>query len=339
MTSDVQFRPLRTDERGRLFAFYRDTLRDPERVITLYEWRLDGLPHSGSIRTCVAEREGRLVGAMNAVPARLSSDGEIFEAAWQQDSIVHPDVRGEGIGSRLTAYTARQSPIALAKGTVEPMYRLRKRMGFADVPNDTYLLRPLTPLPRGAKTSLKRRALFPALWLAGRMSRRLPTPLETVEIDRFDASFDRLADALARRADLRAHKPAGYLNWRYFTCPIRRYRVFAALRAGEPAGAVVLRGTETPDEDAWIVDLIVDETDSRAVHALVNVTFEALARSEASALRAFASCPRTRRVLLVRGFVATSETPHFTYHLADGRAPVARTWIFSHGDGDTELLN
>lgn len=342
MTSrkEVRLRPLAEDERPRLFTFYRETLRASERVIRLYEWRLRGRPASGGVETYVAEREGQLVGAVNAVPVRLSSRGEVFEAVWQQDSIVHPDARGQGIGSRLISYAASQSPIALAKGTVKPMYRLRKRAGFTDVPRDTYLLKPTKPFPGGRRASLKRRALFPAFWLAGQLTKRVPTRLQTVEIDRFDASFDRLAEALKERRSLRVYKPSAYLNWRYFTCPIRRYRVYAALRAAEPAGAAVLRTDGNSSEDAWIVDLILDEGDTRVAHTLLNVVSRRLGESAASAARTFATSPRLRRLLILRGFLPTSETPHFTYLVADDRRfPSGCTWSFLHGDGDTELLD
>lgn len=342
MTSqdDLRLRPLAADETERLFSFYRETLGNAEHVITLYEWRLRGRPSSGGIDTYVAERKGRLLGAMNAVPTRLSGWGELFQAAWQQDSIVHPEARGRGVGSRLTSYAARRAPIALAKGTVEPMYRLRKRAGFRDVPGDTFLVRPLRPLPGGPESSLKRRVLFPVLWLAGRISQRVPTRLETTEIERFDADFDRLADKLARRPGLRLYKPSGYLNWRYFTCPVRNYRVFATLREGEPSGAVVLRTDQDPGRDAWIVDLILDETDRQTAHTLVNAALNELGGSGAPGVRTFATCPRLRRLLLLRGFVPTSDTPHFTYHVvAKDESPPKDPWCFFHGDADTELLD
>lgn len=336
---DVELRRLGPEEKDRLFAFYRQTMDSAERVIALYEWRLSGRPDSGGVDTFVAVIEGRIVGAMNAAPIRLSSEGELLEAAWQQDSIVHPNARGRGIGSRLVSYAAAQTPIALAKGTVEPMYRLRKKAGFADVPRDTFLLRPTTPLP-GSNASSKRRVLFPALWLAGRIASNVPTGLETTEIARFDASFDGLAETLAERTELRVYKPSGYLNWRYFNCPVRSYRVYAAVRGGEPAGAIVLRTDEDRRRDEWIVDLVVDETDSFLVQALLNVALRVTAGSPAPAVRTFATSPRLRRLLVLRGFVPTSETPRFTYHLSvPGSTSPAGCWNFFHGDGDTELLD
>lgn len=335
--SNVRLRPLAADETERLFSFYRETLRSAERVIALYRWRLEDPARSGGVDTYVAEEEGRLIGAMSLVPATLSCGGEFFDAAWYADSIVHPDARGRGVGSRLLSYTAGQAPITLAKGTVEAMYRLRKRAGFMDVPGDTFLLRPLSPRVPSPKASLKRRILFPALWLAGRVSRRFPTGLDAVEIEHFDSVFDGIADALAETPDLRFYKPSGYLNWRYFACPTRRYRVFAALREGEPAGAVVLRINKRAGEDAWIVDLILDEADNQVAHSLVNVTLRTLAGSDACTVRTFATSPRLRRLLMLRGFLPTSDTPHFTYHVAEGKGFADSTWSFFHGDCDTEL--
>lgn len=340
LADDAQLRRLAPNEQEHLFAFYRETLKSAERVIALYRWRLEDPDSSGGIDTYVAEEGGRFMGAMSLVPTRLSCNGRLFEAAWYADSIVHPDARGRGIGSRLLSFTAAEAPITLAKGTVEPMYRLRKRAGFVDVPRDTFLLRAMTPLPRGERVSFKRRTMFPALWLAGRISTRLPSQLDTVEIDRFDAGFDHLADALAQAPNLRFYKPSGYLNWRYFTCPIRRYRVFAALREGEPAGAVILRTAPRPGTDAWIVDLVLDESDGQVAHSLLNVAFEKLGRSRASAVRTFVTCPRLRRLLRLRGFFSASNTPHFTYHLTpDARLPRSYAWSFFHGDCDTELVD
>lgn len=342
MTSgdELRLRRLLPEELERLFSFYRETLPSAERVITLYRWRIEDPTSSGGVDTYVAEGDGRLLGAMSLVPVRLTSRGEFLDAAWYTDSVVHPAVRGRGIGSRLLDHTAVQAPITFAKGTVEPMYRLRKRAGFRDVPRDRYLLRPMTPVPRDTAASLKRKALFLPLWLVGRISRRIPARLETVELYRFDTSFDRLADQVAERPGPRPYKPSDYLNWRYFRCPVRTYRVFAALREGRSAGAIVLRIDEGTSHDAWIVDLVADDTDRAVVHALLKRACEEAVRGGVPTIRTFATSPRVRQLLWLHGFVSTRETPRFTYHVAPtGAALAAEEWSFFHGDCDTELLD
>jgi hypothetical protein len=285
----------------------------------------------------VARAGGEIIGAVNVVRVPLTLAGRPIEAAWQQDTVVHPGWRGRGVGRRLVEAGAAGWDLSLGKGTAEPMYHLKRNSGFADAPHVNYLARVLAPVTR--RGSVARRISFPFLFAAVKLRRQdhVRTGLTSRVLGEFDARFDALDETLVAAGSLAPRKDRTYLSWRYLTRADRRYRIIAAEDGPRLRGAVVLRAGSVPTGDAWIVDLVCDPGDVDAIDELLNAAFLELRRSGAGCVRAFASSGQARARLLGRGFMQTRETPRFTFRARPGLDLSGADWNFWHGDGDTEL--
>ena len=156
-----------------------------------------------------------------------------------------------------------------------------------------------------------------------------------------DAAFDEIAERVPAGDEIGLRKTSAYLNWRYVGAPGRTYRILRAEGRGRLRGAAVLRLNPAPGGRAWLVDLICDSRDVEAVAALVSASVRELRRRRAGDVKTFTSSTRVRRVLARHGFVATSETPQFTYRVeSEALRPLLDgvVWNFWWGDGDSELL-
>lgn len=344
MPSNNQFeiRAFRKEDEKDFLNFYAKGLKRWGRFRELWEWRQNGLPHSGGETAVIAREDGAIVGSVGIVPANLICAGKYIRASWQQDSMVSPRMRGKGLGKQLVNAGLEEWPLAMAKGTNEAMYHLRKSIGYEDVPNSDFLLKVLNPRLRIRKP---KETLAECAFSIIRSV--IPSPpsealSKVKEIEKFDGSFDLLADRLSLDNVLRLHKDQGYLNWRYFRCPGRKYKV---LRVGgeQTYGAVVLNISIEESDEGWIIDLICAPGEKGYAFALLSAAMNYFEDQGVSRIWTFATLPEKRRWLRRFGFVGTGRTPRFTYRVQDiDRHLIGLPhlpWDFCHGDGDVELYD
>lgn len=336
-TNPLELRPARTDEAAAILAYYKAQLRAGARVADVMQWRAVDSAASGGNAPAVAVRDGALFGIVNSVPATLTFGGKRLPAAWQGDSVVSPELRGQGVARKLVHAASAEAAVVLAKGTLPAMYQLRKSVGFEDVGNAEYLMRGLG----FAGTTTKRRLRNGLLWIWGALrGKTIGSAGIVVETDRFTDDFDDLESRIATVDEVRIAKSTAFLRWRYGAAPSRRYRIFRLDRDGMLQGAAVLRDAAKPGDDAWLVDLVVDPRAGDTIYQLVSAALHAARGSGAGSVRTFATSPRVREVLFGAGFVRTRDTPRFTRWIRDSAAAgFAReaSWHISHGDGDIEL--
>src|SRR5262249_17405460 len=151
----------------------------------LWEWRKIGAPERSVV---IAKEKSTIVGCVGVVPASVMVTGSQVNTSWQQDSIVAPAMRRQGLGKRLVSEGAEGWDLVLAKGTSEPMYALRKSLGFRDVPNSNYLVRESKRMGDDRVHSLLR-SFIP-------LSQN-PQHIPIKPIGTFDQSFDSLAKKLS----------------------------------------------------------------------------------------------------------------------------------------------
>ena len=344
MTERIDVGPLMPQDLQELNAFYREHLDHGERLIQLYGWWAANPQESSRVHTFVVKIDGRIAGTLNAIPIELALRQERLAAAWQQNSIVAPSARNTGIGKLLVERAAEDWQVLLAKGTSTPMYRLRKTVGFRDVPNASYLAHFIHPW--GLDGSGLRRVAGLVYWAGSqgrvwKFRRRTPGGERAVTVAEVTHLSAELREAaLGTFGAVTLIKQLPYLQWRYGACPGRTYTFIVARRAGRCVGLLVLRLPRNTHEPAWLVDLRGDPTDRDSVDVLLSAGVERSRAAGAASLRTFATLPAFRARLHRAGFLDLPSTPHFTFRTRDpelAAALEAEDWDFWHGDGDVEL--
>lgn len=337
--SRIVVRKATAEDRQRLFDFWRRELPGGERVCELFAWREANAAASGGNAPYLAECGGEIAGVSNSIPVVLGCRGSRVHAVWQVDVVVSPAMRGRGIVGQLMQQLSG-APLSLGKGTTPVMYAAKKKFGYSDAPNSNLLLCPLTPVyPSGA---IAKRLKYAVAWASSVWRRKRPCrmpELRSSEVEEFGADFEALAEKLMAGDALTPFKPAAYLNWRYRACPGRSYRTLRLDDDRGLRGAVVLRGPEGEEREAWIVDVLADPADAETLSALIRAAQRDLKARGASVVLIHATSERMRRQLDKSGFLNTSRIVRFTYMDHD-KLPVdlvTTEWNFFHGDGDCEL--
>ena len=107
--SDFHLRPSRTEDTPALKALWQTVFGDPPEVIDRY-FHLVYTPGAAA----VAERDGRVCGAFHLMEGSiLHREGGAEKCAYLYALAALPEVRGEGLGARLTRYA---SELASARG-------------------------------------------------------------------------------------------------------------------------------------------------------------------------------------------------------------------------------
>ncbi len=341
---EIEYGPLESGCQEELFSFYRRHLERGDRTVELYQWRLADEAASGGARTCVARLDGAIVGTLNAIPFELAVGGSTVRATWQQDTVVDAAMRGRGVGKRLVEVAGEGWDVIMAKGTSPAMYGLRRSVGFVDVPSSNYLKLVLSPAASGPASGkrLLDFALYGASLLRSGFGLRRSRggAASARQVRAVGPELEAIRGSAAESSEVRVVKDRAYLNWRYFTCPRREYRVMRIDRGGSRCGAVILDGPRDHDRSAWIVDMVVDPWDRSATADVIGAAVAECRALGASTINAFATAPIVRQGLFRAGFFGTSSTPQFTYRaasleLADELGKM--NWSFWHGDGDVEL--
>jgi len=339
-TAQVEIKLMSPDDEGALLGFMEKNLENWGKFRKLWQWRQENKEVSGGETAVIVEENGTIVGSVGIVHAEVVIKGKTVKASWQQDSLISPGMRGKGLGKKLVNEGAKGWDLVMAKGTSQEMYGLRKSVGFSDVPNSDYLVRIYKPrfVVRKPKESAAECVL--AVWKSILPMPGTDSTVEVKEINAFDQTFDFLADELSKENVLRLHKNQKYLNWRYFECPGKHYKVFRA--GGEKTrGALVLNITGQDFDEGWIVDLICYSKDKKCAYALLKAAMNYFKEQRVSRIWAFATLPAARRCLYRFGFLPTGRTPRFTYHVygenLDPGILATTSWDFWHGDGDVEL--
>jgi len=319
-----------------VLKFYEENLGTWKQFIRFWDWRQNQNPCRREPKGVAAREDGQIVGCMSVNPVLLAVNNRRINASWQQDSLVLKSMRGEGLGRKLIHEANKGFELALAKGTSESMYALRKSNGYRDAPHPNYLVRVERPRP------LKGRSWKGvAEYVIARWRLLLPRPwidkdIEISEIDTFDPSFNELAASLAEEKVLRIFKDQQYLTWRYIRCPGKHYKIFRA--GGKNVRGAVVIGI-TGDNEGWIVDLVSTSTDKNCVDALLTRALRHFRDQKIARIWTFATLPLMRQRLFHFGFLPTGRTPRFTYHWVSG-SPLTENinlWDFWHGDGDLDL--
>jgi GNAT superfamily N-acetyltransferase len=316
-----------------------------------FRWLFEENPHAvaGEPEVWFCEREA-IVGQQSGIVHRLRVSEEEFRASWAVDLMVDPAWRLRGVGPALSERHARSHPVVVALGATDQLYPVLLRAGWTDLgclPTRVRPLRlaPLRPWWKRRSSRLRRLSAFgaPLVWAADRLgdleALRARVRLEAV------AAFDERVDAVWKLASpefpLLARRDAAALCWRFDHSPdASLYRRFLVVRAGRPAGYLVLREGELLRVPVChLVDYLCPQRLTAAVLALA---VRVARRTDAAAVVADGLHLRASAAFTRNGFLAIrKQSPRRflwrTQPELERLHPVLRdraNWFVTRADGD-----
>lgn len=314
-----------------LFALFEATYGDSVDYKNRWQWEYEEHPDKEHFKVFVAESGGSLVGATTRLPVFLTVRGQSLRAAFNCNSMVHPDYRRKGIMEKLYTQSASVIPVLLSKGTMPAMYRLLKRMGFTDVEPNNFMVALISPFR----------------WLFWRLGLYRPVPafqaisleedMEFRDVVRYDVTFDQFFENISCQYDTLISKDADYMNWRYVNNTLKEYKTIQRVVAGRIVSSVVLAASGS---HLRIVDLLFDSTEANEPERTLRFVRDYARKCGFLKLICWTTDKDLRRTLKKHWFWSRKETPQFTMfslkyspeEIMSGRV------AFFEGDGDAEYL-
>jgi len=223
----------------------------------------------------LARRGEEIVGKLGAVAVAITIDGEPTTAELYEGLVVAAEERSWDCARGLIAasWDAAESRGArlgfgFASGVSGPLADVLGHARLGPMPI-------LTAFP-SLRRALRGRGISAPLALVGAVLQPVLAPrerdvpgLKLTVCDRFDATFDELGRAFARRRRIALAKDGRYLDWRYRDFPGRRYVRLGAWRDDEPVGLAVFRGPIRRD-DGFVLELLSQDDDPGILSALAS---------------------------------------------------------------------
>jgi len=203
-----------------------------ERSVDWWRWYYQS-GHSGPAILKVAVWGDRIVGFRGLVPYRVWDGRRYVTACQATDAATHPEFRGRGIFRTLTQEAIREA----------------ERRGYSFIfnfPNEMSY-----PIYRSMGWTVLAR---PRMWLRVCQPGRQEREPGMATLDMFDSRFTDHWKVYGESRGASICKDAGYLNWRYASCPDRRYIILVEETKEEVLAYVVLRFGGAARKRAYIVE-------------------------------------------------------------------------------------
>jgi hypothetical protein len=260
-----------------------------------WDWQFARQP-ANRIGIWIGEYHGEIVAQVPANIVRLKWENRELLAAWVIDLLVHPAHRNKSLFIRVARFCNQEmaeTGISLCVGlpnkkSLPASVRFVSHTLVCQVPVLVLPMKWNRLLGRMGMPSWASAALGP-LAAAGHRLIRVPARKAKGIVIREVTSFSEAVDDFWKRAS-KPHKIISvrdrkYLNWRYFECPGRTYRVLIAEDTGILVGYLVHRVFEKDGlKMGGIMDVLVEPGRRDVLHALLGRGISALREQEVDAV-------------------------------------------------------
>jgi hypothetical protein len=327
---------------------------DVERDESYWDWKYFQNPYGEHI-SYVALDGDKVVGEVGAIPVKVKFGKESFMACHHCDFAVLPDYRKGGTFLKLLKLTieggtqrnllftyAFSTPVAFKVAT-----KLSKFRPVCSVKRWVLILNPAPYLTKKLRIPLLAKVV-------GHLCQRFvnlrlrkhyrPQRDNIIEIHQFDDRFDHFWKERKGDYGIMVVRDSTYLNWRYTSNPVNKYKVFSYIAHGYVKGFIVLTATVDEVYRGIIMDIMVDPTDKIVLDSLLTAAMDYFYREKTDAIMLWLpeNNPLVREIEKW-GFIRR-DTPHnLSVHVLnhpdnwvnyDEYLKDHKNWYFTLGDSD-----
>ena len=298
-------------------------------------WRNNNLP------VWLAINNGRIIGQSNALFSKIKINKKIIYAGWSTDTVILPEYRGSGIGTRLQDFKLKNIKNYMAINIAFYNRRIMKKIG-AHSGNKVTILKKYFSVNKNiiAQSMIYRtrknkiinklislsikfffihiiisfilNKLFIIRNKLKQFSIKQLNQVEIVEISKFDKQIDQLWERVKNDYDICSVRKHEQLNWKFHLQPDVDYRFFLAKKGKEVCGYSILRKCVPPEKKKLVIsDLFGRKNDSIIFRALINHAVN-LFKDEIPSIECATSINSIKQELIKNGFVISEvEIPMF----------------------------
>jgi len=242
------------------------------------EWKYRKSP-GGQALSVVAEKDGRVIGQVGAIPVRFCVDGKEFIGSQEIDGCLDKKegkfdtlyhlVRlrhkvneecGVAFSYFFSVPVSSKIAVKLLKGI-----KVSSHPGLIKVLDVAPFL--LKRFPVKAVVRLLSLLVNPLLRILYTTRGRMPSGTRISRIERFDERFDAFWDRIKGDYPIMAVRDSRYLGWRYADVPYRDYTILCLEKeeSGEILGFVVLGEKERDMRVGQILDVVTPRSENQGV--------------------------------------------------------------------------
>jgi GNAT superfamily N-acetyltransferase len=320
----------------------RHRYKFPER----WEWQFVNNPFRNSERLplWIAFDGTRVIGQTGAMIEPMVIDGHETRVGWSVDTVVLPEYRGRGVGTRLQQANQDSHPLFMSLKMSPQNARIKSKLGGRPLPPlRLYRLRvgvgrgqirarlarrsaALSRVARSLSLDAGLEAACRAGLAAGRSLRRKrnassPSGVRMEEVPGFGTEADTLWQEIGLRYKMLIRRDACYLNWKFVNQPFADIRRFLAVRSGRTVGYVIVRKSAPPEPNVGVIlDLFADPNDEPLLAGMTAFAIRFLRDAGVDVIQAAASTGPYDRAYRAWGFRKYREVTPICYVNSTERA-------------------
>lgn len=276
--------------------------------------------------------QSRVVGYNGFIPIHIRYKGELRISAWSYDTILAPEVRGRGYGSKFVDLVKSSYPIVLVLGISDRQAQIMLNHGFrasSEIEQYFYV---------GVPRTIKERVKYTLQWVKrlARLHQRADVShlsIETGSARHLPEEIDHLWDSVKSSHENIVVRNRDYMQWRYATHPVKEYSTLTVRDGGVLRALAVFEQTK---DHANLVDYVGGASDSEAMQLIVE-TFRAQS-SRSHLLDCVCTNPYLKSALVMNGFRSFRNRPRFFVHSnLDHDRDWTSNWFVMSGDSDVNF--
>ena len=318
-----------------------------------FNWILKGNPYSETKDDYfVMEEDGNIIAYCGLMPSKFYLTGKNYTGYIYHDTMVNPNQRGKGIGTKLIEGIIKQNPLfSIAVWMNAPNARVFEKCGWESVNNlPTYV--------RGYNTAafvkLKWKSLnkisisilnlfLSAIYKLEKASYFYKKNKFTIEaIDQFDDRVDSLFYEIKNEYSFITYRTQEILNWKYSQAIAPHYSKLICNQGGKLVGYIVFRTRDVGEGKivATLFDYLFSLKNMDVFTALLKNAIIEIEKEKPDSIEILCSNNTLRRVLNRFGFIKHTDNQfalkYINHDSIAGSEQLSNgnNWFFTHGDGD-----
>lgn len=329
-------------------------------------WNEDKLP------IWIAKDNNVIIGQTCAMRILLKIKNTIYPAAWSVDTIVLPEYRGKGVGSKLQRMNAENHEIFMSLSMSEANRNIKKRLGSIEVESVKLFKRRLCLTPKYIYDLLRLKKEHNSKIAELLLKIICPFKLQYIlifffniiisfyshffikdrdcgsteisEVERFGDEIEELWEKTQNNYDIIVKRDCSYLNWKFTDQPSVKYHSFIAKRKGEIEGYMVLRISEPPElMTGHIIEIYTAKDDSETFTDLLLYAINHFKQNKVPIVEYATTIQNFKEIIRKYGFKqnGTLIPLFYTKNRLSCEDIVRETacWFLSKGDHDWDQYN
>lgn len=269
-------------DRFKKLLFHSYDIENANKRLQSLMWTCEMNPHAAKEdhRYYMIEEKDNILAYNGRMPAKVFFQGNIIEAFFVHETLVHPEYRRKGLGIEVNKNVVVDSNgLCMGLWANEKLLPLLVKIGWKEI-GELRPFRKIIKIDGILKDKLKSRQIRYILTFIGNLYLKLAkqrhaylsNSIKVFEIDRFKDDMQESLNNIIKKFSIITYRTADYFNWKYIDIPYREYKVYGVKKNKDLKGYVVLRVEKDIQKNlkkGIIVDLLCSPEEKGCFFSLV----------------------------------------------------------------------